>query len=78
MDEMAHWEGTNESSDSPIPVFSSSSVQSQEDRILGDLGVMAVQGFFGSGLSVVRFSFYILARPVGGAGGYGHVVDPGS
>jgi hypothetical protein len=45
IDEMAHWEGTNESSESPIPVFSSSSVQRPEYRILGDLGVMAVQGF---------------------------------
>jgi len=45
MTEMSYWEGTNESSEDLITWFSGFSVQSLEDCILGDLGVMAVQGF---------------------------------
>ena len=61
MVKMAYCEGTNNSLEVPITAFSGSSLQSPEDRVLGDLGlpvrgtqtgVMAVQVFFGLGLTL--------------------------
>jgi hypothetical protein len=50
--EIAHWGETNETFNRPMSAFSGSSLEGSEHRIFGDLGVMAVQIFLGSGLEV--------------------------
>jgi hypothetical protein len=43
--EIAHWAKTDEPAEGPKNALSHSPVERSEHRILGGLGVMAVQGF---------------------------------
>jgi hypothetical protein len=66
--EMAYWGEKNETSEGPRNRFSRSSMEGSEHRILGDLGVMAVQGFsrirvgFGRDRSVQRRKKKVLTK----------------
>jgi len=59
---MARLGETNESSEGPMSALSRSPVERSEHRLLGDLGVMAVQSFFGSGLEARHHGDYVMVE----------------
>jgi hypothetical protein len=72
---MAEWKGTNGTSEDPKSAFSDPPVRNRKNRILGGLGVMAVQSFSRIRVRCHARGWQLTRRYIALKGGYRDALD---